>query len=569
MNTYIREHAQLHGTKFMCLEGGCGACIVNVKGIHPVTKETVTWAVNSCLMPIYSCHNLEIKTVEGIGNKKDGYHPTQVRLAHLNGTQCGFCSPGMVMNMYSLLESKNGHVTMNEIENSFGGNICRCTGYRPILDAFKGFALNADDVYKELCADIEDIYKMCPKTGQSCTGNCKMNNEVNKLSFVFEDNKEWHKVTAINEIFEIFQRIQSRPYMLVAGNTAHGVYRRNPNIEVFIDITGVAELKTFTADTSISFGANISLTEAMDHFEKTASTKPEFEYLRKLVYHIDLIANVPVRNSGTIAGNLSIKNQHNEFPSDIYLIFETVRATVTVASGVGITQDMSILDYIKSDMNKKLITKITLPPLSSPKFIFQSHKIMPRAQNAHAYVNGAFLFEFNDAHNQVVSARICFGGINPQFTHASATEQLCVGKNLYTNESLKQLITSLKNEINPDEVMTDSSPEYRRKLAISLFYKFVLNSCDQARVKVEYKTGGEILLRTLSSGKQEFDTYRDNWPLTEPVPKIEGLYQCSGEAAYVNDIPHQPGELWAAYVHATDVHSKITKIETDDALVRI
>lgn len=191
---------------------------------------------------------------------------------------------------------------------------------------------------------------------------------------------------------------------------------------------------------------------------------------------------------------------------------------------------------------------------------------MPRAQNSHAYVNAGFLFEFKNG--IVHSARICFGGIAPEFVHAVNTEKLLVGKNLYDNDTLQKALQSLTAEMNPDWVLPDASPEYRKNLAAALFYKFVLNTCPQSKkISEKYISGGSILDREISSGTQSFDTHKELYPLTEKVPKYEGLIQCSGELQYINDVKPMEGELWAAFVQATEVHSLVESIDPSDALV--
>lgn len=289
LNTFLREYAGLKGTKFMCLEGGCGVCIVTIMFQQPFTKEYITCAVNSCLYPLYSCDGTEITTIEGVGSYKTGYGAEQKTLANFHGTQCGYCSPGMIMNMYSLLES-NPNLSKVDVENSFGGNICRCTGYRSILDAFKSMVTNVES---SCSTDIEDIPKKCHKTGLSCAGTCK----PGKLKTLSSGNVEWHKVFTIADIFSVLNSIGSRLYMFISGNTAHGVYRRSPNIEVFMDVTSVPELHSSSIGTNnVQIGANVSLNETIKILISAANTNSNFEYCRVMATHIDKIANVPVRN---------------------------------------------------------------------------------------------------------------------------------------------------------------------------------------------------------------------------------------------------------------------------------
>ncbi|KAL7051325.1 hypothetical protein ACKWTF_004430 [Chironomus riparius] len=575
LNSFIRNNAKLTGTKFMCLEGGCGACIVTLTGRHPVTKEEHSWAVNSCLQNIYSCHGLDITTVEGIGSKREGMHKIQKRLANLNGTQCGYCTSGMVMNMYTLMESKNGKVTMKEVENSFGGNICRCTGYRPILDAFKSFAVDASKELLNSVGDIEDlaVNNACTKSGVACSNQCgTMECSKRAIQIKFENNYEWQTVFDLEQLSKITKTIKNSAYTFVAGNTAHGVYRRSPDLKVFIDISKVEELKSYKINTnSLELGANVTLSECMEIFTKLANDKKNFSYLHEVVKHFDLIANVPVRDNGTLAGNLMIKNQHHEFPSDIFLIFEAIGAIFKITNGtncmfpfIGNSIDVNPKDFIAINMFKKLMTKIVIPAYDPKKFTFRSYKVMPRAQNAHAYVNAAFLLELNKT--KVISAKICYGGINPTFIHAEKTEKVLIGQDLFKNQTLQQALSNLNDEINPDWLLPDASPEFRKSLALSLFYKFVLNIAPKEKISDIFKSGGELLKRGLSSGTQTFDTYEKNWPLTKRIPKIEADAQCTGEAEYINDIPITSNELHAAFVTAKYVHGIISSIDASEAL---
>ncbi|KAK2596720.1 hypothetical protein QQS21_006175 [Conoideocrella luteorostrata] len=129
----------LTGTKLGCGEGGCGACTIVVSQYNPTTKQIYHASVNACLAPLVSLEGKHVITIEGIGNTKRP-HPTQERVAKGNGSQCGFCTPGIVMSLYALLRN-NDAPTLHDMEECFDGNLCRCTGYRPILDAANTFSI--------------------------------------------------------------------------------------------------------------------------------------------------------------------------------------------------------------------------------------------------------------------------------------------------------------------------------------------------------------------------------------------------------------------------------------------
>lgn len=278
--------------------------------------------------------------------------------------------------------------------------------------------------------------------------------------------------------------------------------------------------------------------------------------------------------AGTIAGNLSIKHAHNEFPSDIFLLLEAIDAKLTIVSTDGMTIKCSPSEYLTLNMSQHVILNVILPKLPPAQFTFRSYKIMPRAQNAHAMVNAAFLFEFDMVKPSMIkSCRICFGGIHPQFVHATQTEAILTGiDDLYSDANLQNAVKSLKEELQPNAMLPDPSPEYRTNLAIGLLYRFYLNTAPSDKIRAEYRSGSIGLERPISSGMQSYITDEKTYPITEATPKYDGLLQCAGEAQYSNDgfsLHTTDRELWAAFVMATEVHSKVVGINAAKALVYI
>uniref|UniRef100_A0A1B0DIN2 Uncharacterized protein n=1 Tax=Phlebotomus papatasi TaxID=29031 RepID=A0A1B0DIN2_PHLPP len=312
-------------------------------------------------------------------------------------------------------------------------------------------------------------------------------------------------------------------------------------------------LRTISVDTVLQIGANVPLTEVICELRKASETRSDFFYCRQIAKHIEQIAHSAVRNVGTIAGNLSIKHQHNEFVSDIYILLEAIGATLTIISSGGSIRIVGIADYMKINMKNRIIVKITLPSLPKKQYEFFSYKVTSRAQNTLALVNCAFLFKFNADHSMVLNAKLCFGGLNPHFTHATCTENFLMNQNLFKDSTIQAACLRLEKELVLDWVLPAPCPEYRKMVAIGLFYKAVVGICPSDRVRPEIRSVGQDIERMLSCGEQYFSDSH----IHKPIIKLEAIGQCTGDVKYINDMPYMPNEVWGAFVCSSEASATI------------
>ncbi|CAL1531002.1 unnamed protein product [Lymnaea stagnalis] len=575
LNEYIRDVAGLKGTKVMCKEAGCGCCAVTVT-YAPGGDKMETMSINSCTCPLYSVDGWQITTVEGLGSQKDGFHPIQERIAQYNGTQCGYCTPGFVMSMYGLLHQQP-QPTQQEIEDSFDGHVCRCTGYRSILDAMKSFASDSTTPGAK-CIDIEDLNrKLCPKTGEAChnsnsgdrkcsptKGRASLNGDKSSPSLALDlRESRWYRPVSLKDAGKLLQQHKTHTTKLVFGNTASGIFKHQGPFEVYIDLRAVKELYVYVEGTNaVTFGGGTTLTKLKDEL-KDLQYKPGFHYCTRVIRHLKVLASVLVRNAGCMAGNLMIKHAHPDFPSDLFTILEAIGAKVDIFDSKSMkSTKYTLMEFLrKVDMKGKVIASIEMPKWDA-KDNFRSFKITPRWQNAHAYINAAFKITV-DQRKVLGKPNFVIGGVSAEMVHAVKAEEFIKNKTL-SDEVINETLRVMYSEIDPVDEPVIASPKYRRELAVNLLYKTLLEIYKPS--KYTLNSGAASMERPLSSGLQTYQEKKENFPLRQPLPKKTAPLQASGEALYVYDMPTFKQELQAAFVVADVGVGKIHKVDTGAAL---
>jgi len=513
---------------------------------------------------------LRITTVEGLGSKKNGLNAIQKRLADNNGSQCGYCTPGYVMSMYSLLKT-NPKPSKEQIEDSLDGNICRCTGYRAILDSMKSFAVDEQPI------DIEDLSTMkCLNNKQTEAHECS-SLRGSSSSIQFKDEL-WYSPQTLDELVDLLNnKHKEQSIRFIAGNTSVGYYKDEPrSAQVIMNLRDVDELRRVEKSKEhLKIGSSLTLTSLANLCEK-CSTSDGFHHLSELALNLRKIGNTQVRNMGSWSGNLVMKKRHADFLSDLVVFLETVSAQLEIFHN-GSVHQMSVSQFL-ADSNQLasnfLIVSMSLPKLDDNLTKVKMFKVAPRVQNSLSYVSCGFRFHFKSQHSMELSAKpvIVFNGVHESFFHAVKTESflennVCLDDNNVLNESLE----ILKNELKSSGLFESNNPllpsaSYRANLCLGLYYKFILST--SLEVGEELKSAPESITdtRPVSQGTQSYEARDDLFPLTKPMPKLNAYTQATGESKYVDDLSELSHQLHAVFMLTQVANARIHSVDVDQVL---
>ena len=446
---FLRQEEAKMGTKEGCASGDCGACTVVLGDI--VEGRIRYTAVNACITFISALHGKQLITVEDLKSKDGSLHQVQQALVDHNGTQCGYCTPGFVMSMFAL--SKNTPAAdKHEIFEALAGNLCRCTGYRSIIDSAMSLAAQPQIVDAFARLEAETVAKLstidCTGT-QALTGN-------------------GHSAYSPDNVAELAALLVKHPdARIVAGGTdlALEVTQFHRPINTLISVANVAEMKAIAVtDSHIEIGAAVSLT---DSYSTLAQYFPDFGEL------LQRFASLQVRNQGTLGGNIGNASPIGDTPPALIALNAQVELRCGDAVRLMDMDDYFVGYKVTAQQAAEFISKIIIP-LPSAEQIFRSYKISKRLDDDISAVLGAFSITLDN--NIVTDVRLAFGGMAATPMRAEHAEKVLLGSS-WEYANVEAAMQALAKDFSP---LTDfrASKEYRSVTAQNLLKKFYLEQQD-------------------------------------------------------------------------------------------
>ena len=449
---FIRTELKKTGTKEGCAEGGCGACTVVIGELNKGNIEYK--AVNACISFLPFLNGKQLLVVEDLVSNEGKLHAVQEAMVKCHGSQCGFCTPGFVMSLFSMYKNHDNY--NNElIKDSISGNLCRCTGYRPIVDA--GKSLNK-------ISKIDQFSKNKTKT-------IKLLKKINSKSlFITNQDKKYFSPKTIKDLKNIIKKNPNSSFLSGGTDLSLKVTKERQDIKNIINLKDIKEIDFIREKKNfIEVGAATPLIK----FEKFIKKHyPDFNSVLKRY------GSVQIRNVGTIGGNIATASPIGD-TLPILLSLNAKLVIETIKSRKILSINEFFVSYRKTKLKKKeFIYSIRIPLYKNN--IFKAYKISKRFDDDISSLCASFNLEISN--NKIKNAFIAFGGMAEIPKRAIICEKSLKNKHLSLDIFLKSR-NYLEKDFNPIGDMR-ASKDYRLQVAKNLFIKcfYEINSKKLLRI---------------------------------------------------------------------------------------
>jgi xanthine dehydrogenase small subunit len=443
---WLRETLRLRGTKEGCAEGDCGACSEVLGELH---GDSIRYrAVNACILFMPRLDGRQLITVEHLRRPDGSLHPVQQAMVECHGSQCGFCTPGFVMSLFALYHEDRAP-SRQRILDVLAGNLCRCTGYRPIIDAARRmYELGEGDNFS--AREAETIAQLNALRGGE------------RLAFM-HGARRYFAPRRIEDLAALCERFPGA--CLLAGGTDVGLWvtKQHRDLDTLIYVGEVEKLRRLeVTGAHLEIGAAVTYTDAMDAL---GARWPDFgELIRRL-------GSVQIRNSGTIGGNIA-----NGSPiGDSMPALIALGAELVLRKG-GARRSMALedfyLDYRKTALQPGEFVELIRVPLPQVEQQFRCYKIAKRFDQDISALLGAFNIRLTKG--RVADVRIAYGGMAAIPKRARECERALRGQP-WTEATIAGGREALARELAPISDMR-ASAAYRLLAAQNLLTKFFIET---------------------------------------------------------------------------------------------